>query len=559
MPYDPNANWTARTNAAAKEPTYYVVFDGLTTVHYSTAPVRNAAVTKKLLLNVPDQIGQRLSQLQGRQTIASMSFELVDRDGLITDLVSTEKPSPILSTLMNRKVTLYAGYADLDESDYAIIGEYQVSDVSLSNQGTTYKFSCRGIKRHQFEDIFTNAEASGTVPVNTKLSADANAGANSFTLLDVANISEGDKLFLGPSTDSVDAGDEEKVTVASVVGSTVTIGSFVSGQPATLQSSYDSGDPVRWASTIIDGHPINLIYAIQTGDFANGTFPLLQADGLPTGLGIAASDIDTAALIRERDQMMGGDVWRFEIKNATAGFRFLESRFYKLLGYPFTTADGKYSLRLYRPPFAEDAAAGLPEILEKDIRSWEWRRAQKLHVNKVSLGVDMDAETGKPTNTVVSEDTADQTDTGEIAEFEELDTGFRAALSGARLAEGGGAVLLRRFVKPPMQLVIDTGLRKRALQIGEVPKLTHSKIPDVKAGTRGLSEKRMEIVEKSEELSKDNIRFILQDAAFVRPAVWAPDSFTFDYDAATEAQKEYAAWAPDAGNFADGGSPYEWV
>jgi len=69
----------------------------------------------------------------------------------------------------------------------------------------------------------------------------------------------------------------------------------------------------------------------------------------------------------------------------------------------------------------------------------------------------------------------------------------------------------------------------------------------------------MEIVERTESLSAETIEVRLQDANYVRPAAIAPDSYTFDYDAATAAQKEYAAIAPDAGNFADGGSPYEVV
>lgn len=561
MPYNPNANWTAKTNAGAREPTYYIAIEGLATKHYATAPVRNAGTTKKLLLNVPTSLTEKVEQLQGRQSISLMDIDLVDRDDEITDLVSTEKASPTFSTLINRGVTLFSGYADLDEADFAEIARGQVASVKLLEDGITYRLGLRNLRRHQQDDLFTKAEASGTVPVNTKLSADANAGVKIIQVVDPANISpsgpqgptgSGDFLFIGPSTDAGDAGDEEKIRVTAVLGSTITL-------VKALVSSYLATDPVRWATSIVEGPVINVIYALQTGDFSNVTFPLTRADGLPTGLGIAAADVDSTGLVAERDKFLYDDVVRFEALRPIAGFRFLEQRIFKLYGFPVLTGDGKLSFRAYRPPFADVAEAGLPTLTETDILSWRWERDHKLHINRVNVGVDLDPETGNPAQEIMTEDETDQTDTKETAEIEQLDTGLRAVLRGVVLAKERGAHLLRRFKVVPDILRIDIPMRRRALLHGEVLEVTHSLIPNVRTGSRGLTSERMEIVEKREEFEKQKISVRLQFANYVRPAAWAPDSFTFDYDAATAAQKEYAAWAPDAGNFADGGSPYEWV
>ncbi len=564
MVYNPNANWTAKTNLAAKQPTYYIAIDGLTTKHYSTSKVRAAGTTKLALMKVPDQIGQKVSQLQGRQSITVFSFDLVDNAGEITDLISTEKESPVFSTLVNRKVTLFSGYLDLDEADFAPIGLAEISDVKLNKDGTTYRFTLRDLKRAQLDDIFTNAEATGTVPVNTKLAADANAGTRTLQLLDVSNISAGgagqgsgtgDKLYIGPSSDVGDSGDEEKVQVAAIEGLIVTT-------VKDLVSSYKAGDEVRWATTVIRGNPINLIYAVQTGDFANGTFPLTKLRGEPTGLGIAAADIDSAGMQKERDRMIPAHEMEFELKDSVAGFRFLEQKIFRLFGYPIVKGDGKIGFRLYRPAWPDDAGAGLPKIEEKDVRSFEWLRPQDLHVNRVRLGIDIDAETGKPATIVLEEDTADQTATGETAEIDEEDTGFRASLRGVRLAEERAAIWFRRFLKEPSQIKSKTGLLKRAIEAGDVVEFTHSHVPDIKTGTRGLTNKRLEVVEVKHGLKGEEMDFLLQDAGFVRPAFVGPAGAIPGYDSATAAERE-SAYVGKPGfpvpDFDDGTRPYEVI
>lgn len=561
MPYNPNANWTAATDAGAREPTYYIAFEGLASKHYSTAPVRGAGTTKLLLLNVPTSLTEKVEQLQGRQTISLMDVELEDRDDEITDLVATEKGSPTLATLINLGVTLFSGYADLDEADYAEKARGQVASVTLLGDGVTYKIGLRNLRRHQQDDLCTNAEATSGSPVKAVLSADASAGTKTITVTNVFNMSagnpldrtgSGDILFIGPSTDSVDAGDEEKIQIAAINGLTITL-------VDALASAYDARDPVRWATSVVEGPVINLLYSFMTGDFAHASFPLARADGFPTGLGVAAADMDATGLIAERDKFLYDDDLRFEFLKPIAGFRFLEQRIIRLYGFPVLTGAGKLSFRAYRPVFADVAEAGVPTLTETDVLSWSWKRDHKMHVNKVNIGVDFNPETSLPSQEVLEEDTADQTATKETAEFEVLDNGFRASLRGLVLAAERGAHLLRRFKAPPDILTLKIPLRRRALLHGEVVSLTHSLIPDVRTGLRGFTTERMQIIERREDFDKESILIKLQFGNYVRPAAWAPDSQTFDYDAATAAQKEYAAWAPDAGNFGDGGSPYEWV
>ncbi len=555
MPYDPNANWTSRTNAAAKNPVYYIALEGLASKHFSTGPVRNASVTKKALLKVPDSVAQKLSQLQGRSSLNLTSLLLVDRAGEITDLVATEKASPTLPTLVNRAVTIYAGYADLDESDYAPIAVGQINGIDLAQGVVTYELSLVDLRRQQFEEIFTNAEATQSAPINTYLLSDAPVGAAAVVPADPATINPGDKLYLGPSRDAGFLGQEQKVQVLQVTAGTIYLA-------APLTVKFKAGDLCRWASTVIEGNPINLIYAIWTGLFADVNFPCTLVRGAPTGCGISASDIDQTALAKERDRIMPEDRWRFEVKRPSDGSRFLEQRVFRLLGYPVMTLPGKLSFRLYRPAWPDDAGAGLPAITKSEVKHWRFRRAHELHVNRVSLGVEVDAGSGAPATTPMLEDTADQTATKETQTFEELDTGFRTALRGVRLAEKTEADILRRFKRPPPQVEVWCDLRKRALQPGEVISFTHDEVPNVTTGLRGFSGSRLEIVEREERLKAGEVRFVLQDAGFVRPAFIGATGALPDYDSASAAQREYLYIGPAGsppGNFGDSTPAYEVI
>ena len=552
--YNPNANWTARKGARDQSPVWYIAIDGLTTKHFSTAPVRNAAVTKKVLLKVPDEIGQKIDPMVGRVSVRLSRLDLVDAADEITDLIATEKTSPTLPTLLNRTLTLYEGDATLDESDYAPIAVGQITDVELLEGGTTYRLTIADAKRAQNEDLFTNADASGLQPYSDVLGAGASVGAKSFAALNVPSLQEGDNVILGPSSHGSYTGGEEKAVVAAVLGATVYV-------VAALTKSYLTGDSVRWATTVVQGNAINLWYALHTGDFASGTFPLDIAVGLPTGLGIPAALIDTASLIKERDRIASARTMRFEIRQATAGFRFIEHRF-NHLGYPYYRGDGKLSFRLYRPAWPDDAAAGLTTLTEADINSWAWKRRYDWHVNKVALGLDFDIETSKAAETWPVEDTADQTSTKETAAIELADSGLRTALAGRRSADAAGAALLRRYLKPPPILTVRCGSHKKAIEIGDVVVLTHARIPNHKTGARGYAAVRMEIVEKTEKLGGGGVEFGVLDAGFVRPAFWGPSGTITGYDAASAAEREYAYWANTGtppGNFPDGTPPYEVI
>jgi hypothetical protein len=551
--YNPNATWTARKAERQQAPVYYVAVEGLTTKHFSTGPVKAAGTTKKMLMMLPTELAQTLNPLQGKATLRISSLRLIDAGGEITDLVATEKASPTLPSLINRTVTLYEGDVDMNEVDYAPVAIGQISDVKLGEDALTYELTLVDVKRAQNEDLFTNADASGLQRYSDFLASPATLGDKAAAVANIPGVEEGMKLFLGPSTHGSYPGQEELVEVAAVVNAIIYFKS-------PLTKSYLTGDPIRWATTVIQGNPINIIRACLTGDFANGSFPLEEAVGMPTGLGVPAALIDDTYLANERDRMIPGQSIRFESRQPIRGFQFLEQRLYRFRGYPFMRGSGKFAFRLYRPVYPDDAVAGLPTLGEADVNSWQWERGFDLHLNRVEMGFDFDVESGKAAGTVLIEDTADQTLTKETATIELEDSGLRTSSRGIRVGEVLSAGLLRRYLKPPPLLHLLVGIHKKALEIGDVVAFTHTKVPNVTTGGRGYSGARLEIVERVERPEKGEIELKVLDPGFLRPAwIGAPGALP-DYDSASTAQREYAhiaqAGTPVAG-FSDGTPPYE--
>jgi len=555
MPYNPNANWTARTNAGARSPVYFIAIDGLTSKHFSTGPVRSAATTKKRLLNLPELVGQKVSQLQGRTSLNLFTMQLVNRDDEIGDLFANEKTSPTLASLVNRRVTLFSGYADLAEADYAVWAKAQIRGVDVSMDGGLWEFALGDLRRAQQETICLNADARGQ-QIELAFFEDQVAGVGVFkTNGDPTAWHQGDRLFLGPSTDGANPGAEEKVVVQQVRDTTNEV--FI--DPVTTYK-YKAGDPVRAASTVLEGNPFNIMLALLTGDFANGSWPLVRALGQPTGLSIATADIDTTGIIKERDRIYPSAVWRFEITKPVRGSTFLEGNLYRWLGYPRVLLDGTIGFRAFRAPYPDDIAAGLATLTEDDILSWEAGRDLDSHVNRVVLGVDSAMGGGSPAQVVTLEDTADQATTGEEPEVREESTGFKGSESGVRLAQGRASVILRRCSDAPYQVRTRVPMRKRAIQVGEDLLLSHPRIPNPASSTPGLTLKRMEVVERNENMKMARVELLLQDANFTRPSFIGPPGGLPDYDAASAAEREYMyIGPPGGGNFSDGTPGYEVV
>jgi hypothetical protein len=566
--YDPNANWSAAAASRQQSAIYKVAIDGLAT-QYSTAPVKSPAGTVKPYLQMPGVIGQRVDPLTSKHSVQISTIEIVDRDDELTSLVATETASPTVTTLVNRKVTIYSGDSSIDEADYAPIAIGEIGDHEFAGLNTL-KLTLRDVKRAQEEEVCRNADADPVGRIDTRLSAAASAGSDQIQVVSLANIEApspteasdtGVKLYLSNTASD----HEEKVQVLAILNAST--GLIRLRKP--LVNSYIVGDRVRWASTIVAGNVINVIRAFLTGQFGTpgsagtASFPLDEALGEPTGLDISSSDIDDAYLIRERDQGPFTEHKVFiELRSPEKGATLMEKKLYATRGYPVLLGSGKLAFRSFRPEFAEIAAAGLPTITQDDVISYRWKRPHRLHINRIEVGVDYDLDRNEASQTIPTEDTDDQDDTKEIAVLDVENLGLRAIDSGVRLAEGCGARMLRRYLAPPLELEVECHMTKRAIEMGDVVQFTHPIVSNIETGTRGYTARRVEVIERAEHANQKRIQFVLDFYDYGRPFITGPATPDPDYDSATAAQQEYAyvggTGTPPAA-FPDGRPAYEVI
>ncbi len=126
-----------------KQPIYYCSF-GLVTgpggtssqvlpTQFATGPVLNASVPRQRIMSPPRSFSSQINPVTFVGTLGQMTFNLQDQNGVITNMVASY-------TMKNRYVTIYRGFAFLNESDYTPIFTGQVDDYMLSQDTTYYTF-----------------------------------------------------------------------------------------------------------------------------------------------------------------------------------------------------------------------------------------------------------------------------------------------------------------------------------------------------------------------------------------------------------------------------------
>ena len=436
----------------AKADNYFLVIDGLST-RYSVFPVQNPAATYKRLLGIPSSIAQKVYPLEGRSSLGSVRFDLLDEGGEITGIVSTDAPGAPIPSLINRRAQLFAGFRNIDEADYLLVFTGEFYEPPIYNRADrSWQFTLADLKRPLInEKVMKNSTSA--------------------------------------------------------------------------------------APTIIVGNFVNIYFALLTGDFANGTFPLDSVTGAtPTGLGVAASDINQAGLVAERDIWAYYITMRFEFRAPTKAKTFFEKELFAIFGYPIVETDGRLSFRMYHAPHPADPIKTLGEakIVDMDAIKQRW----DLHLNKIEIQGDFDPDTGNFDTVLASfEDTQDQTDTKQVRERIFQLKGLRSDLNGATIARIWMERLLQRVQRPPLAIPVETDFTIRDLQAGEVAEFSHDEVPDTALGTIGIVSKRVEITSVAVNFQRGTNKVELLDTAIGnRYRVIAPNSLP-DYTSQTAEER----------------------
>lgn len=291
----------------------------------------------------------KLNPDEARTEIGTISFELIDKDGAITQHFRDELNND--NGLKGQFVELYSGYAGLDFDDFRL-EQTQIIDKSLTHDGGSYKVQCRDIQREMRKDIFDLAK--------TRLSASISAGAATISVYDTNGFesnphgtSYGEQP--GQSVIYFKIKYKNGFEICSATGKTantftgVTRGLFGTkaiAHEAPQDSNPDNGpEVIEFVYLELPGP--KLAYALMTGKLIG------EANTIPSGwnLGIPEEYVDIDDFtgigtdLYDPNDDAKGFICRFEAIEKTDGKRFIETQVCFPKMYLTVKANGKIGLK----------------------------------------------------------------------------------------------------------------------------------------------------------------------------------------------------------------------
>lgn len=528
MVYNPNPNWTTETAKLDKRPVYFINIAGLTTKEYATRPVKSPVIAKKIFMKTPSGTSQRVQRIHGRTTVGSVKFELVDEAEDITDLVSTDKAAgggaPTLSSLVNRIVKLFGGYTDLVEADYAKIFTGRISGLQMGGGGSSYIITISDSKRKFHEPIMTSATdkvptviEGNIVNIFYAILADDFSTGGNFPLASFS----GSPTGLGIPTADINTADliDQRDTWL---------------QNFTVKFEFDRQESS--ARQFIERELMRLIgFAVV---FADGSISM-RVSNPPLVLTASPRTLD-------ENNIIGQPRWRRRFDLHFNRIRILGDHNFRRVQFRLdgAAASGQNIIPI-------DSVDGIRAGAVMRIQSQDRATSESITVATIGAGQitttvnlansyiseDTIEALAFPTELGLSEDTADQSDTGETVEFTIESRGLRTALNGVNLATNIATRLKRRYVNPPIEIIVETLFTQRALEVGDVVLLSHPNLPDPETGTMGITNHAVEIIRVDVDFQRGRLVMQLLDTVpQSRFSIIAPDS-TPDYLSASAAQR----------------------
>jgi hypothetical protein len=437
-------------------------------------------------------MGQAVDFRRLRTTISSVTFEIADRDLVITELIKSlqdaSDASPSTKTpMLNQPITVLMGFTDIRESDFTTwVGNID----NYGWTGTGWSFSARDTQRFTQQKIFKSER--------TTLDGSINSSVTTIDLTDATNFSAGDYIRI----------DDEVILLGTKSVNQFT-GCTRAQHSTTAVSHTDLTDVFE--RQVISGHPLDI----------------LEEDIWTTELGISSDLIDSDEIADIQDHWLVG--WEFlfylDDPDGVDAQKFTESDLFGPTGcFLRVKQDGVLSVGIIRVPFPDESTLTANESTLTNVRLG---RIQRDMVNRLTLEYDYDEITGKYTSTTVFIDNTSVTQQGKTNEERLKFKGVRTALDAETILGKTAERLFRQFGSATPDLQATMSMKNRLQEVGDVVEITHSHIPDISSGTLGLTDEQMALAKIGVDFSSGNL------------------SVTFSYTGLTKGDGDYRRIAPD--------------
>ena len=291
-------------------------------------------------------------------------------------------------------------------------------------------------------------------------------------------------------------------------------------------------DPQKWlqrkifrgaesATVTIQGNPINIVLAIltSTGDGTNGDYDWYSSS---VGLGIDTDYINVAAIEAVRDDWYPGDsnYMKFTITERESAKDWLQREIFKVLNiYPIVDGDGRFNLKPVKPPIASrDTVQSLDEDTIVDLPTYDMNLAAL--INEVEVHYDWNGDDYVTQVFYIDSTSLNNRGPGKkplTIKSRGLHTSHAPASIAGRaldICEKRKIKIFGRWSTPPVSIKCKTFFSRWLSDPGDQVPVTHGLLPDLEAGTRGITARRMEITNRPIDWVKGVVTFDLLDTGF---------------------------------------------
>ncbi len=485
----------------------------------------------------------------GRTTYDDVTIEIQDRDGGVTGLL---KDSPLIGV----RAVIMAGYPGLDFESWAQVYNGSVARAT-AQAGTSYHFTLRSAegklarKRFKLLDTATIQTAAfsavaTTFTINSSSNfpgdtTDSIASHQTGTTPDTAtDLYAGFHLYYSSIPEIV------RIDSRSAGASTMTVTRGTMGTTANT-----SGITTPALFFAVEDNPIDILLGLllsgsqlHDGTANDGTYKYAwkgvhdgQLADFELGMGLDESEVNIASFEEIRDHWIPSDVHRVIIDGETNMKSFIEDGLLRPMNLNlYTDRAGRLALAIDKPPLGvtdvaitEDDIIGVPNV---DFDNSEI-------INRVDFNYDKQATADTYDSLTIQVDATSQTDYGVEQAIEIKARGVHTDHSGDVLSARYARGKERSFTNPNPQIVFPVLWRNIRVEPGDTVSVTHSGMPDIKAGVVGITNKRMQVVGKRPDWQRGTLELTCIDSAFykryglIHPRAPVP----VDYGAATDDTK----------------------
>jgi hypothetical protein len=356
--------------------------------------------------------------------------------------------------LVGRRLTLSVGYPGMNSTDFVTVATQEIEGVEVLPSGGGYRLDCHDLNRYAKSQIFATGDDGS--PVSNQHSRALVANPMDVILMVVQN-----ELGLGQSS-------------------------------LLEPSAWKLYDPAQWDST----NTINPTLINPN--------PYLDVD----------------QVLFYRNGIFAGYLFDFEFRQPVEAKQFLEFEiFHPLGGYAVILADGRMSPRFFVPPYS---FAGLASLNERNITALPGVKPEPL-INQVTFRMDYDG--GKFLTELLFLSSPSLRQFGLAGEDIIESKGMKLERGGASLANITANRIFQRYggIDPVTAaprggapaLSVTSQFMNLTIEAGDFVYFSHPLLPNLEAGTSGVYNRIMEVVDKQPNYTQGNMAYRLLDTSWM--------------------------------------------